>query len=194
VLPGTKMRSIAKEKELKYSPLPPYEILQTPDMSPSDLRTAMHISRMVDLYYNSDAWQDVTRSLIRKDSGFILKYTEYLKNTMVLDSPVSLERRGMILYEYCRKHLPESLSDVSEAWIQAGFSLKKEPAGNTIRIKHPEQYLEENGLRMSIEYGQASPSHRYYLFTEGNRLVLFGYDSQTHHPSPSFMAYLKNRT
>ena len=193
VLPGTKMRSIAKEKELKYSPLPPYEILQTPDMSPSDLRTAMHISRMVDLYYNSDAWQDVTRSLIRTDSGFILKFTEYLKNTMVLDSPVSLERRGMILYEYCRCHHPETLSDVSTAWIQAGFSLKKEPAGNIIKIKHPEQYLEEREFRMSIEYGQALSTHRYYLFTEGNRLVLFGYDSQTHHPSPSFMASLTKR-
>jgi len=194
VLPGTKMRSITAEKKLKYSPLPPYEILKTPDMSPADLRTAMNISRTVDLYYNSDAWQHITRSLICRYPGFILEFTGYLKDTMVLDSPVSLERRGMILYEYCRKHHPESLSDVSEAWIQAGFSLKKEPAGNTIRIKHLEQYLEENGLRMSIEYGQASPSHRYYLFTEGNRLVLFGYDSQTHHPSPSFMAYLKNRT
>lgn len=193
VLPGTKMRSIAKEKKLKYSPLPPYEILQTSEMSPDDLRTAMNISRMIDLYYNSDAWQDVTSRLISKDSGFILKFTGYLKNAMMLDSPVSLERRGMILYEYCRKHFPENLPDVSTAWIRAGFSLKKEPAGKIIRIKHLEQYLDEQGLIMSIEYGQALSTHRYYLFMEEDRQELFGYDSQAHQPSPSFMASLTKR-
>ena len=68
VLPGTRMRATADDKDLKFSPLPPYEILQTPMMSPSDLRRAMQISRMIDLYYNSGIWQK-TGSYVVADAG-----------------------------------------------------------------------------------------------------------------------------
>jgi len=183
VLPGTRMRAFG----LKYSPLPPYEILQTPSISPSELRTAMQISRMTDLYYNSEAWQGVTRQLVCKDSGFVLDFTKHLSGLMVLDSPVSVERRGVILYEYCRKHYPSLLDEISIAWIQAGLSLKKEPAGNILKIKHLDTFLSENGLQLTVIRGQAQTSHRYYLLTGISRRIIFGYDSQTHFPAPVFM-------
>ena len=186
VLPGTVMRLNARSKGLKYSPLPPYEILQTPTMTPDELRRAMDISRMVDLYYNSGAWQAVTRELICEEAGFIAGFTSYLKNQMVLDSPVSLERRGVILYEYCKSNLPEKLADVSMAWIEGGFSLKKEPAGGTVRVKHIEAFMEEHELL--VKYGRAEISHRYYLHTYGDRQTLFGYDSREHQPAPVFRA------
>lgn len=191
VLPGTRMRATADDKDLKFSPLPPYEILQTPMMSPSDLRRAMQISRMIDLYYNSGIWQKTVRDLICSDKDFIIRFTEHLKALMVLDSPVSLERRGVILYEYCRIHYPEKLADVSVAWIEAGFSLKKEPAGKILRIKHLGAFLEEESLLMSVVYGQPEPSHRYYMLASDGRRILFGYDSESHQPSPVFMASLR---
>ena len=186
VLPGTVMRENARLKGLKYSPLPPYEILQTPAMTPGELKRAMDISRMVDLYYNSRAWQAVTRKLICGNAGFITEFTTHLKNLMILDSPVSLEKRGSILYEYCREKHPDTLTDVSSAWIEGGFSLKKEPAGETVRIKHIETFMENNEL--AIIYGRADTSHRYYLHTSGARQILFGYDSRNHRPSPVFRA------
>ena len=191
VLPGTRMRATADDKDLKFSPLPPYEILQTPMMSPSDLRRAMQISRMIDLYYNSGIWQKTVRDLICSDKNFIIRFTEHLKALMVLDSPVSLERRGVILYEYCKGNHPEKLTDVSVAWIEAGFSLKKEPAGKILRIKHLGAFLEEESLLMSVVYGQPEPSHRYYMLTSDDRKILFGYDSESHQPSPVFMASLR---
>lgn len=191
VLPGTRMRATADDKDLKFSPLPPYEILQTPMMSPSDLRRAMQISRMIDLYYNSRIWQKTVRDLICSDKDFIIRFTEHLKALMVLDSPVSLERRGVILYEYCKGNHPEKLTDVSVAWIEAGFSLKKEPAGKILRIKHLGAFLEEESLLMSVVYGQPEPSHRYYMLTSDGRRILFGYDSESHQPSPVFMASLR---
>ena len=190
VLPGTHMREMAAEKGLKHSPLPPYEILQTPTMSPKELRTAMHVSRMLDFYYNAKPWQNVTKRLICENTGFIIQFTEYLDRIMVLDSPLSLERRGVILYEYCRKHHPDTLTDISIAWIEAGCSLKKEPAGNITKIKNLNTYLEENNLKMSIEYGTAVSSHRYYLLTSSDRKVLFGYDAQLHQPAPVFRSEL----
>ena len=195
VLPGTQMRHLAESKGLKYSPLPPYEVLMTREMTPQDLRTAMQVSRMVDLYYNSDAWQNVTRDLICSDPDFIMDFTLHLRDLMVLDSPVSMERRGVILYEYIRETYPERLSDVSAAWIEGGFSLKKAPAGNIMKIKHLDAFLEENGLMLDITYGEPDPTHRYYLMhpdtsdTHGADIssgIIFGYDSRTHQPFPAF--------
>lgn len=203
VLPGTQMRAQAKEKGLRHSPLPPYEIMQTPVMTPWDLKKAMQISRMIDFYYNAPAWQKVTRKLIAGSdkgegcdevvgSGFITRFTEHLSDIMVLDSPLSLERRGIILYEYCKAHHPSMVTDISVAWIEAGCSLKKEPAGNVVKIKHLDAFLKELGAHMTIKYGTPDPSHRYYLLTPCG--YLFGYDSQSHQPAPIFMAELSVRT
>ena len=190
VLPGTQMRKNAAEKGLKYSPLPPYEVLQTPVMSPEDLRTAMQISRMLDFYYNAKPWQNITRSLICDDADFITRFTGYLNSILVLDSPLSLERRGLILYAYCREYHPERLTDISIAWIEAGCSLKKEPAGEITKIKNLDAFLHEGGYHISIKYGAASPSHRYFLLKSLKDRFLFGYDSENHQPAPVFMAEL----
>lgn len=186
ILPGTQMRACAKGKGLRYSPLPPYEILQTPAMSPSQLRRAMQISRMVDLYYNNESWQSLIRKLICEEEDFIMKFTGHLDEIMVLDSPLSLERRGIILYEYCKENHPARTTDVSIAWIEAGCSIKKEPAGNITRIKDHEAYLSGDGI--TVKYGTASSSHRYYMLTSGERKIIFGYDSLNHQPSPVFRA------
>lgn len=190
VLPGTQMRQSATEKGLKYSPLPPYEILKTSAMSPKDLRTAMQVSRMIDFYYNARPWQKVIRTLICENDGFIMDFTAHLNSIMVLDSPLSLERRGVILYEYCREHHPERLTDISVAWIEAGCSLKKEPAGEITKIKNLDAFFKESGPQISIKYGITSSSHRYFLLKSSEKHILFGYDSELHQPAPVFMAEL----
>ena len=190
VLPGTQMRQSAAIKSLKYSQLPPYEILSTPSITPRELKTAMQISRMLDFYYNSTAWQDVIRALICENEDFLKDFTSHLDTIMVLDSPLSLERRGVILYEYCKEHQPSRLTDISVAWIEAGYSLKKEPAGEITKIKDLQAYITEHDYQMSAEYGSALPSHRYYLLTADDRKYIFGYDSIQHQPSPIFKAEL----
>ena len=188
VLPGTKMRLHAKQNGLRYSPLPPYEVLRTRSMEPHDLKTAMEISRMIDFYYNAPAWQETARMLIQNDERFITDFTGYLREAMVLDSPLSQERRGILLYDYIKKHLPNKVTDVSIAWIQAGHSLKKEPAGEIVKVKDLDGYLAEHKAQMNIRYGAADPSHRYFLLTSGDKKFIFGYDSQVHHPEPAFRA------
>lgn len=190
VLPGTQMRVRANELGLRFSPMPPYEILQTPAISSAELKKAMQISRMVDLYYNSKIWQKIIRRLISTCPGFILNFTEHLREIMVLDSPLSLERRGVILYTYCKEHHPDMLADISIAWIEAGCSLKKEPAGDIRKVKNIDSFV-ENGL--SIVYGETLSSHRYYLLTTQNRNFIFGYDSELHQPSPVFMAQILHK-
>jgi hypothetical protein len=191
VLPGTKMRESGGGLGLKHSPLPPYEVLRTSVMTPSELRSAMQLSRTIDLYYNAQIWQKVFRGLAISQPEFLSDFTTYLKESMMLDSPVSLERRGVILYEFCLKHHPEHLSAVSIAWILGGFSLKKEPAGEITKIKNLSKFMEESAAQISNLYGQASPTHRYFLYTSSDKKILFGYDAETHQPAPVFMAELR---
>jgi hypothetical protein len=143
---------------------------------------------MVDLYYNSPAWQKIARELICGSESFVRDFTAFLREKMVLDTPVSVERRGVLLYEYCREHQPRILTEVSIAWIEAGLSLKKEPAGNVQKIKHLKAFLDDEDLQMSVRYGLADVSHRYYLLSSGERRIIFGYDSLEHQPAPVFMA------
>lgn len=193
VLPGTRMRALARSKGLRYSPLPPYEIMQTPAMTSGQIRAAMNISRMIDLYYNSSQWQKTIRELICLNAGFITDFTDHLKSLMVLESPVSMERRGVILYDYCKVHFPERLSDISAAWIEAGLSLKKEPAGSITKVKHIEAFLERNLCNISIEYGEPKTSHRYFLLTSADKKILFGYDSESHKPAPVFKCMINQK-
>ena len=188
VLPGTVMRSNADWIGIKYSPLAPYEVLQTRSMSADDILNAMQMSRMTDLYYNCPTWQKVIRGMISE--RFIKDFTGYLKSRMLLDSPVSIERRGVILYEYCKEHFPEKLTEVSIAWIEAGLSLKKEPAGEISRIKHLESLLESEDMGLVGRYGCAEPSHRYFQLKSDGKRFIFGFDSQNHQPSPVFMGEL----
>lgn len=190
VLPGTQMRLLARDKGLKYSPLPPYEVLQTPDISPDGLVRAMQISRMVDLYYNAPVWQDIIRKLVCNKRDFIIQFTGYLNEKMVLDTAISIERRGVLLYDYCLEYHPEVVTEVSIAWIEAGFSLKKRPAGKTTKIKNLESFLSEH--QVSPIYGLAASSHRYNLFLSTERAVLFGYESENQQATPAYMADVIN--
>lgn len=191
VLPGTRFRENAKEKGLVHSPLPPYEILMTKDISPDEIRKGMQISRMTDLYYNCSAWQEVTRKLICTKKNFLIDFTNHLAETLVLDSPISTERRGVILYEYCKKHDPDMATEVSIAWIKAGFSLKKEPAGDITKIKHIQEYLEANGLKDTGIEQEIIDNCRYYLFTSSQMKIIIGYDSETHLPYPTIVVEIK---
>ncbi len=193
LLPGTEMRINAEEFGLKYSPLPPYEVLKTPHMDEFELAISMNISRMVDFYYNSPPLQTITRKLTTKQPSFIVDFTKHLSDINVIDSPLSLERRIMILYDYCENHYTDVLIDVSLAWIEAGFSLKKKPAEKSIKIKNLDIFLNERNWRLENIYGEQLESHRYNFLPYKNTGYVFGYDSKNHNPSPVFLATCHQR-
>lgn len=135
LLPGTEMRRRAKELGICYSPLPPYEVLQTREITPDELQTARQLSRLLDGFYNATAWQEVTRRLIVEEPDFLTRFLNHLIQIGVIDQPMGLERRGILLYQFCKAHYPHFLTPMSRAWIEAGMSLKKEPA-ERVRTKH----------------------------------------------------------
>lgn len=184
VLPGTDMRRRASELGLVYSPYPPYEVLMTPHITPQELQTARYLSRLLDAFYNAKTWQTVTRQLIIEQPDFLLRFLEHLQDLHVIDQPMALDRRGVILYEFCKKYYPEYAPLVAQAWIEGGLSLKKQPAEH-VRTKHvspPEKW--------NIVFGEYQEQLRLCVYAPpgAKEYVWYGYDSQVQNPRPVFKA------
>ena len=98
LLPGTDMRRRAEELGIRYSPLPPYEVLQTNEITTGELQVARRLSRLLDAFYNTPAWQTLTRKLILKEENFLHHFLNNLTQANLIDQPMSLEKRGLITY------------------------------------------------------------------------------------------------
>ena len=185
LLPGTEMRRRAEELGIKYSPLPPYEVLQTHEISVSELQTARQLSRLLDGCYNTPAWQALTRELILNDEQFLHRFLAYLTKANLIDQPMSLEKRGLILYEFCKQNYPEYQIQAAIAWIEAGMSLKKLPAEKvwTKRQIPPATW--------NIIYGEYKESLRLCFLPadeKGEHGYWFGFESEIQKASPVFKA------
>lgn len=185
LLPGTEMRRRAEELGIKYSPLPPYEVLQTHEISVSELQTARQLSRLLDGFYNTPAWQTLTRELILNDKQFLHRFLAYLTKANLIDQPMSLEKRGLILYEFCKQNYPEYQIQATIAWIEAGMSLTKLPAEKvwTKRQIPPATW--------NIIYGEYKESLRLCFLPadeKGEHGYWFGFESEIQKASPVFKA------
>ena len=142
MLPGTAIRHNADKYGLLFSPMPPYEVIQTPYISAAEMQQARRLSRLLDAYYNTEAWQEVTRDIMLAEQNFIPLFLEHLTELMLIDQPMSIEKRGLLLYKFVCEHFPEHSTLVVIAWIRAGLSLKKEPAERiqTKRITPPDKW------------------------------------------------------
>ena len=185
LLPGTDMRRRANELGIQYSPMPPYEVLRTEDITPEELQVARRLSRLLDAFYNTPAWQSLTRELILNDTTFLHHFLDYLTEANLIDQPMSLEKRGLVLYEYCKKHRPDYQIKASIAWIEAGMSLKKQPA-ERVKTKHqipPEHWEIIQGsyhekLRLCFLPTDSENIHGYW----------FGFETETQRITPVFKA------
>lgn len=128
VLPGTPFRERARDLGLVYSPYPPYEVLQSDVLSMKELNRLMKMSRILDEFYNAEAWRAVVRALVQTDQDFLEHFLDGLVERERDEVSCSLEKRGELLYAYCLANLPEQLPWVSYHWVKNGFSLKKKPA------------------------------------------------------------------
>ena len=185
LLPGTDMRRRANELGIQYSPMPPYEVLRTEDITPEELQVARRLSRLLDAFYNTPAWQALTRELILDNDTFLYHFLNYLTEANLIDQPMSLEKRGLVLYEYCKKHRPDYQIKASIAWIEAGMSLKKQPA-ERVKTKHqvpPEHWEVIQGhyhekLKLCFLPTDSENIHGYW----------FGFETDTQRITPVFKA------
>ena len=185
LLPGTEMRRRAEELGIRYSPLPPYEVLQTHEISTSELQVARRLSRLLDAFYNTPAWQGLTRELILKEEGFLTHFLNYLTEANLIDQPMSLEKRGLVLYLYIKEYYPSYLTQASIAWIEAGMSLKKQPAE---RVKTKLQTPPEHWEVLQGHYHERLKLCFLPTDTECIHGYWFGFETETQKIIPVFKA------
>ena len=185
LLPGTDMRRRANELGIQYAPMPPYEVLRTEDITPEELQIARRLSRLLDAFYNTPAWQALTRELILNDETFLYHFLDYLTEANLIDQPMSLEKRGLVLYEYCKKHRPDYQIKASIAWIEAGMSLKKQPA-EKVKTKH--QVPPEHWEVLEGHYHEKLKLCFLPTDTENTHGYWFGFETETQRITPVFKA------
>ena len=185
LLSGTDMRRRANELGIQYSPMPPYEVLRTEDITPEELQVARRLSRLLDAFYNTPAWQSLTRELILNDTTFLHHFLDYLTEANLIDQPISLEKRGLVLYEYCKKHRPDYQIKASIAWIEAGMSLKKQPAE---RVKTKHQVPPEHWEVLEGHYHEKLKLCFLPTDTENTHGYWFGFETETQRITPVFKA------
>ncbi|MEG2856256.1 B12-binding domain-containing radical SAM protein [Bacteroides sp.] len=183
LLPGTEMRRRAEELGIQYSPLPPYEVLQTREITVEELQTARYLSRLLDGFYNVPTWRSVTQQLMLAHPAFLSDLLHYVIQLGLIDQPLSMEKRGLILYEFCQKAYPEAQALVSIAWIEAGMSLKKLPA-EKVRTKRQVPFEE-----WQVIYGEYHETLRLcFLPIHEEKGYWFGFESEAQKLQPVFKA------
>ena len=185
LLPGTEMRRRAEELGIRYSPLPPYEVLQTDEITTDELQVARRLSRLLDAFYNTPAWQSLTRELILKEKRFLHHFLDYLTDANLIDQPMSLEKRGLVLYQYIKAYHPAYLTQASIAWIEAGMSLKKQPAE---RVKTKHQTPPEHWEVLCGEYKENLKFCFLPTDDEATQGYWFGFETETQKITPVFKA------
>lgn len=191
LLPGTAMRRDAKALGIRFSPLPPYEVLHTESIGSCELQEARRLSRLLDAYYNTAAWQGVTRKLITTEEDFLFRFLEYLTKHNYIDQPMSLERRGELLYLFCMDNYASHALAVTEAWIEAGMSMRKRPAE---KVKSGKAIAEEFDKWITCHanthavYGEYDKALRMFFLPtdDGGNGIWFGYENTAQHSAPVF--------
>ena len=182
LLPGTVMREQAEEWGIVYSPDPPYEVLRTTAMSVDDLRRARLLSRLIDGFYNAWAWQKVTRQLIVNYPCFLENFLSWLEEQELLEQPLSLEKRGVLLYRFCSRQYPSCLPKISVAWIAAGIPFTKEPSK---RLEAWDSHLPGN---LEVLEGEWTGIMRLYRLPFETETYWFGFDRSRSQSKPLFIA------
>ena len=113
----------------------------------------MTLSRIIDMWYNDPKWRDTFRTIFYRwkavdaqnqtmqgitpqagSRGALLhKLIDDLASTEILTRPLSLDSKGLLLYRFCKRHVPQQAPLVALQWVRNGLSMKKEPAESFIR-------------------------------------------------------------
>jgi len=187
LLPGTAMQADAEALGIAYASDPPYEVLRTREMSVKELQMARCLSRLVDGFYNASAWQSVMLDLTRLSGDFLLSFLNWLVDQDVLQQPLSLERRGKLLYTYCAEYYPECTTAVSVAWIMAGIPFTREPSGCL------EAWSKDLPDGVQVLWGQPEGMTRLYRFPAAGGDYWFGFDRGRSPSKPLFVGVRSTR-
>ena len=186
LLPGTSFRENAAQLGIKYSPVPPYEVLSGPYMNYKDLTKSMTLSKIIDLWYNDAKWREPFREIFSSQKSLMQKLIDELSGTEYMSQPLSLENKGILLYRFCKRHIPDMAPLISLQWVRNGLSIKKEPAENFCKWELS-QGAESNPI-----FVEGDPRYKYYHLTYNGVRHWFSFNKEVVRVAPC--SYLAQKT
>ena len=178
LLPGTEITRNASAFNIKYSPSPPYEALETPWISFYELRLSSALSKILDSYYNNVVWRGCFRSIMVDNRDFLEHFTlHYSENS--LDNCINYESRGLYLYNYAKTNYQNAIIHIILCWMENGFSIRIGPGLLSKQWRFGEQlhnpifdledrssayrYVEYGSKRYWFKYNKNSNSYKSIL-------------------------------
>lgn len=178
LLAGTHFRLNAANLGIRFSPVPPYEVLHTPHITYSKLGKAMTLSKILDLWYNDAKWREPFREIFSSRQQLLLQLIEELLGTDYITQPLSLENKGVLLYRFCKQHIPEMAPLISLQWVRNGLSIKKEPAENFTKWELSQ------GTGSNPLFVEGDPRYKYYYLTLGEVRHWFSFNKEIERVAP----------
>lgn len=173
LLPGTKFRERAEEFQLKYSPTPPYQVLESDAITYRELQLAESLSIAIDHYYNRAEWRDLLRIIALKEDKFLPQLAQWLLDRGIKKS-LSSERRGELLWNFCKESFPSYLQLVEVRWLELGFSFNKGP-GKLSKIWKPHHSIKNPIWDSST----AENNYRYINYNDRRHWFLYNRKSNS---------------
>jgi len=122
VLPGTQLRDDMEKFGIIAASEPPYEILQTADMSHDDLVIAQRLSNLVDWFYNAHELQQSLIAAVKLVPEFFEQFADFCGSTAGASHAPALENRFRLLEQFCRLNAPALIPRLGYAWLKCGLS------------------------------------------------------------------------
>ena len=99
ILPGTEIKENNNDS-IKYSPIPPYEVLSSPTISTKELLNFSYLSKLIDCYYNITDMQNLIRFAVIEDQNFLKNLLYYTKTTLKAPNKPSFKNRLKLILNY----------------------------------------------------------------------------------------------
>jgi radical SAM superfamily enzyme YgiQ (UPF0313 family) len=108
ILPGTKIRNDVYNK-IKYSPIPPYEVLSTSEISVQQIIDFSYLSKFIDCFYNHKDMQNVIKFAANSDHDFLKKFLIFSRKALSPIEKPSIKKRIKLLSDYAESCHNETL-------------------------------------------------------------------------------------
>ncbi len=138
ILHGTPFAENAEKLHLIYSPLPPYDVMQTETLAADEIIYCRKLSRMLDLFYNHASLRKVVRLLALSDGGKVRQMLDFmLAQGLGLKSLFDLKKRVIMLADYLKKYPNDRAAfELAEVWCAQGYPMNTVPFGKICRAEN----------------------------------------------------------
>lgn len=171
ILPGTALRTEYLKYGIKYNPLPPYQVLESSDISFSEIVRGEVLSTIIEHYYNPWHWRELFRRAVIEEPLFLEKLVDYyLKNEV--KKTIGAEKRAYNLWKFISKFYPSLVNDVAIRWMELGLSFKVGAAllSNSWKPDDPIYnpiYTKEKGSAIRYRYLEFKGSRHWFQYDRG---------------------------